>query len=192
MERPTLRAVAAVVNCLARETIVACPKTKNKGAVGILCETLSGVPQSSAHLDCVDGEVKVFPLKRNRDGSLSPKETIAVTMMNAKTLAAQDDFVTSTCGSKLSRVLYVPYLRENDTHVRFFPPSEIHLTAEITSVLKKDYDDIRARFLDEAVMTSGVGVFLQTRTKGAGGDAPKTRAFYLKKEFINRFITQTW
>jgi hypothetical protein len=58
--------------------------------------------------------------------------------------------------------------------------------------LKKDYDDIRGRFLDDGVVSSSVGVFLQTRTKGAGGDAPKTRAFYLKKEFIHHCITQTW
>jgi len=41
------------------------PKSKNKGAVGILLEEITGIPTSSACWDCVDGEVKAFPLKRD-------------------------------------------------------------------------------------------------------------------------------
>jgi hypothetical protein len=187
MNRPTLSAVAAVVRTLVNETPVYCPKTRNKGAVGILCERLTGIPQSSAHLDCSDGEVKVFPLKENRAG-IVPKETIAVTMLNRDLLAMENEFATSRCGSKLQRVLYVPYIRLSEECIRFFPPTELTMTPEITALLQKDYDAIRA----DAVLTSKTGVFLQNRTKGAGRGAPITRAFYLKKNFINTFIEKTW
>jgi len=63
-------------------TVINRPITKNKGEVGVLLEKLTGIPQSSACLDCEDGELKVFPVKRNKAGKLIPKETIAVTMIN--------------------------------------------------------------------------------------------------------------
>lgn len=192
MKRPTLAEVAAVVQALVGRGTVQCPKTANKGAVGILCEVLTGIPQSSAHLDCSDGEVKVFPLKRTHTGSLTPKETIAVTMLNPSTLATHEDFATSTCGRKLQRVLYVPYLREDDTYVRFFPPTDLTLTPEICTQLQRDYDAIRNDHLSGSGLKSKTGVFLQNRTKGAGGDAPKTRAFYLRPAFIHTYITKTW
>lgn len=192
MERPTIDTVAAAVKALVTRGAIECPKTANKGAAGILCEVLTGVPQSSAHLDCSDGEVKVFPLKRKSDGTLTPKETIAITMLNHASLTAQADFATSTCGSKMQRVLYVPYLRESDSCVRFFPPTDLTLTPELVAVLQTDYDAIRAGYLAGTGLTSKTGVFLQNRTKGAGGDAPKTRAFYLRQAFIHAYITKTW
>ena len=192
MERPTLNYVAERALALSREGNIHCPKTKNKGDAGILLELLTGIPHSSAHLDCCDGEVKTFPLKRTGRGALVPKETIAVTMLNPKALSAQSDFTTSTCGLKLARTLYVPYLRESDTHVRFFAPTEVSLVPEVMTLLKKDYDAIREGFLSGAPLSSKTGAYLQNRTKGAGNGAPKTRAFYLKKEFIHSFIAQTW
>ena len=192
MNRPTLADVAAVVNDLAMQPIIQCPKTKNKGEAGILCEKLSGIPQTSAHLDCADGEVKVFPLKRTKDGTLVPKEPIAVTMLNIANLVAHEDFAMSTCGTKLTHVLYVPYLRESDEHIRFFAPTELTLTPELTALLARDYTAIREDHMVRGTLTSKTGAFLQTRTKGAGRGAPKTRAFYLKKEFIHAFVTKTW
>lgn len=193
MARPTIAYVASVVSKLAaHESPFVCPKTRNKGAAGVLCEKLTGIPQTSAHLDCVDGEVKVFPLKRQRDGTLVPKETIAVTMVNEGHLAAQAEFADSTCGTKLRRVLFVPYFRETDEHIRFFAPTDFALTPEWVATLGLDYVAIRNAYVTDNAFASGIGAFLQTRTKGAGGDAPKTRAFYLKKEFIHACVTKSW
>ena len=192
MERPTLAVVADIVRSLVDRGTIHCPKTANKGAVGILCEVLTGIPQSCAHLDCSDGEVKVFPLKQMHDGSLMPKETIAVTMLNPKSLTEQTEFATSTCGRKLHRVLFVPYLRENTTCVRFFLPTDLTLTPDICTQLQRDYDAIRNDHVSGSGLKSKTGVFLQNRTKGAGGNAPKTRAFYLRQSFIHAFVTKTW
>lgn len=188
MTRPSLNDVASVVS---RLEAVHCPKTTNKGAVGILCEHLTGIPTSSAKLDCSDGEVKVFPLERNKKGILVPKETIAVTMLNKSHLQAQDTFESSDCGTKLKRVLYIPYLREGEM-VRFFPPTDLTLSPELTALLAKDYDAIRTGFLADETLTSKTGVYLQNRTKGQGGTAPKTRAYYLRTQFITTFLPKTW
>lgn len=188
MTRPTLDSVRHVVEDL---PILQCPKTANKGLPGLILETLTGIPQSSAHLDCTDGEVKLFPLKRLKNGTLTPKETIAVTMLNKTRLAEEADFASSGCGTKLARVLYVPYLREGDT-VKFFPPSEVCMTPEMREALAADYTAIRTRFLEDGMLESATGTLLQNRTKGAGGKAPKTRAFYLRKGFIDRYVPKTW
>ena len=41
-----------------------CPKTQNKGIGGIFLEKLTGIPQTTDCLDCSDGELKLFPLKK--------------------------------------------------------------------------------------------------------------------------------
>lgn len=188
MIRPTLDTVRELV---IRVGSISCPKTANKGAVGILCEQLAGIPQSSAHIDCSDGEVKVFPLKRLANGTLGPKETIAVTMLNTSKLESQPDFANSHVGTKMAKMLFIPYLRDGDS-IQFYPPIDFSLEGLALENLKKDYDLIRNTYMDAGVLSSSVGAYIQTRTKGAGGDAPKTRAYYLRKEFIHTFLKPTW
>lgn len=188
MNRPTIEAVHKLVQDL---PVLHCPKTANKGLPGMLLETLTGIPTSSAQLDCANGEVKTFPLKRLKDGTLVPKETIAVTMLNKTRLTDEAEFTTSHCGIKLARVLYIPYLREGDT-VQFFPASDVSMTPEMLADLSADYTAIRSQFLETGTLESKTGVLLQNRTKGAGRGAPKTRAFYLRPLFIARYITKTW
>ena len=60
------------------------PKTGNKGLPGIFLEELLGIPQTSNCLDCSDGELKTFPVKRLKSGNLVPKESIAVTMLSTE------------------------------------------------------------------------------------------------------------
>lgn len=190
--RPTLETVSNAVRALVSSGTIRCDKTKNKGAVGLLCEKMTGIPVSSAHIDCEDGEVKVFPLKTLKGGDLTPKETVAVTMLNTARLAEQSTFRTSDCGTKLRRVLFVPYLRINPQTVRFYEPTLFELKGSAARALAKDYRAIRNEFLEGKVLSSATGAFLQNRTKGAGGNAPKTRAFYLRKEFLHKYVTPTW
>lgn len=188
MQRPTLEDIEGLLPGL---FTIRCPKTSNKGLPGLLLERLTGIPQSSALLDCADGEVKMFPLKQLKNGTFVPKETIAVTMLNPKRLAEEETFETSHCGAKLKRVLYIPYFREGNT-LHIFPASNIKLTRTMRAALSADYKAIRDGFQADGTLTSSTGVYLQNRTKGAGRGAPKTRAFYLRKEFIHRFIPKTW
>jgi DNA mismatch repair protein MutH len=166
------------------------PKTANKGKPGNYLEQLTGIPQSSECLDCIDGEVKVFPLKKLRTGIITPKETVAVCMINKDDLVA-NEFYESRCYKKLSNVLFVGYYREDDK-ITYMQPTLFDLDThnEIKEQLKNDYDTIREYFMKNSTLegSSKLGVYLQNRTKGKGGNAPKTRAFYLRTGFIRRWI----
>lgn len=183
--RPTIRQVAEKMALVVGKAFV-CPITKNKGAVGHLLEEKLGIPKSSACLDCSDGEVKAFPLKRLKTGTLVPKETVAVTMLSEDALK-ECEFHDSKCFRKMERMLMIPYLRDKDT-VTFFEPTLIELKGEILELLKADYDFIRTTFVNTGVLQSKNGKYLQSRTKGPGG-AIKTRAFYLRPSFMKKFVT---
>ena len=170
-----------------------CPVTLNKGKPGILLEQLCGIPQTSNCLDCADGEIKSFPLKRRRNGGLVPKETVAVTMLDRVLLATQT-FPESRCYTKLRNTLFVPYLREADT-VTFMEPRLICLDGPdampaVCDRLRIDYDAIRDGFVRDGTLRAAMGVYLQTRTKGAGHGST-SRAFYLRVRFLTEFILTT-
>ena len=163
--------------------------TTNKGLPGLLLETLTGIPHTSNCLDCSDGELKTFPVKRLRNGQLVPKETVAVTMLSVDDLRTCD-FEQSKCFKKMSRMLMVPYYREGD-QIQFMAPRLIDLSlpefAALRLALKNDYDAIRTAFLADGMLTSTTGALLQNRTKGAGHGST-SRAYYLRPEFMKKNV----
>lgn len=166
-----------------------CPKTVNKGMAGFLVETLAGIPQTSNCLDCEDGEVKSFPLKRLRGGALAPKETIAVTMIQPAALATTT-FADSNAYRKLANCLYIPYIREDDATVTLFRPLIFAVApgSDVYRQLETDYAAIVAAAAGGSLEgTSRLGVYLQNRTKGAGHGSV-SRAFYLRPAFIKAFL----
>ena len=189
-ERPTLAAVAAICETLLNEPFH-CPKTKNKGDAGLLLEQKTGIPTSSACLDCSDGEVKLYPLKTLKGGHLVPKETVAITMMNPEDLNTVS-WDESRCKKKISNILFVGYLREGDNIIF---KNYFHLNAdrqpELYSLFQKDYEDIQQCWKTTGEITSKTGVLLQSRTKGPGKvkeGMKKTRAFYFRPALMKRFI----
>jgi hypothetical protein len=191
LPRPTLNDVYDKVIEIS-ETLYTLPKSANKGRPGNFLEELTGIPTSSACLDCLDGEVKVFPLKIIKKCEYVPKETIAITMLSKESLE-KDSFEASRCFKKLEKTLYVPYLRINDKII-FMKPTIIDLTQAkyklLLEILKEDYNNIRQYYLNTGSLdgSSKIGIYLQNRTKGAGRDAPKTRAYYLRPLFIKNFV----
>ena len=187
MERPTLASISASATSLVGQLLL-CPKTANKGDAGLLLERLTGIPTSSALLDALDGEVKIFPVKTLRNGERVPKETVAVTMLNHEALASTC-WDESHCATKLRRVLFVPYEREGD-HIRLLPPilfsQESH--AELFVALAADYASIQTEWLTKGELHGHTGVLMQSRTKGPGGNAKKTRAFYLRPAFLKQVV----
>jgi DNA mismatch repair protein MutH len=162
------------------------PKTTNKGNVGQWLETAIGIPTSSACLDCLDGEIKAFPLKRTAKG-LQSKETIAITMVEPTVLLTQP-FEEARVYKKLENTLFVPYLRDGD-NVTFYKPFLFTKEHPLMVELKADYELIQVRAA-EGVMTGSIGTYLQTRTKGAGHGST-SRAFYLRPQFADRLILPT-
>jgi hypothetical protein len=189
-QRPSISEVYdKIIEIINKQYIL--PKTSNKGKPGNYLEELVGIPTSSACLDCSDGEVKVFPVKKVKSGKFVPKETIAVTMINNEDIK-NHSFDDSRCYKKLLNTLYVPYYREDDV-ITYFKPTIINLfnNDDIKKQLKQDYDAISEYLTKNNTLEGGssiLGYYLQNRTKGAGKDAPKTRAFYLRTQFISDFV----
>jgi hypothetical protein len=165
------------------------PITRNKGLPGHFLEDLLGIPHTSNCLDCSDGELKLFPVKKLKDGTFVPKESIAVTMLSTDELRA-NDFTMSRCCKKLSRMLVVPYLRSGDD-IQFMSPRIIDREcaefAEVYNTLECDYNDIRKNYIENGILQSATGKFLQNRTKGKGHGST-SRAFYLRPAFMKQTI----
>jgi DNA mismatch repair protein MutH len=163
------------------------PIVANKGAQGLLLETLTGIPHTSNSLDCTDGELKVYPVIRNSKGVLVPKETVAVCMLSTDDLR-ESEFEASRPGKKMSTMLVVPYQRDGE-NITFLEPFTFRFTdhPEITAALRADYDTIRQKFLLDGTLTGATGALLQNRTKGAGHGST-SRAFYLRKEFMKSLV----
>lgn len=163
------------------------PIIKNKGRIGQFLETLLGIPHTSNCLDCSDGELKTFPIKENKNKTIAPKETICVTMLSEDELRT-NDFKTSKCYKKMSKMLVVPYYRNGDKIV-FITPKIIQLESdypELYNQIVSDYNEIRNNFIENGILQCKTGKLLQNRTKGAKGT--KTRAFYLRPAFMIQTI----
>ena len=184
-------------------------KTKNKGNAGHHLETLLGIPHSSECLDCLDGELKAFPLKSLKSGELVPKETIAVTMCSES--FKEEPFESSRVCKKLSNTLFVPYTWSDEGNLVFYTPvlfTRDFISTEVKSLgkeeelktelftaehtlwhkLQEDYATIQTK-ANEGVMTGSIGEYLQTRTKGAGHGST-SRAFYLRPKFVKEIFPE--
>lgn len=159
------------------------PITSNKGKPGLYFEELLGIPHSSECLDCIDGEIKTFPVNC-KNGKFVPKETIAVTMLS--TTEITKSFIDSKCYKKLKKMLIVPYHRIGDK-IKYMTPTIIsEEITELYKILESDYNAIQKKFIEDGTFSSSTGTFLQNRTKGSKGST--SRAFYLRTAFIKKYI----
>ncbi len=181
--RPT---VAHILSSLPAHThkSFALPKTANKGLPGHFLEDLMEIPRSSACLDCEDGEVKVFPLKRLANGSIVPKETVAVTMCQVAALPTTA-WRDSNVFKKLQNTIFIPYMRDGDD-ITYYDAIHFKETNPLMAQLEADYKEIQENAA-AGVMTGSIGTYLQTRTKGAGHGST-SRAFYLRPSFLARIM----
>lgn len=184
--RPTLEYVITRYTGALVGTVHCIPKTLNKGRVGLYLEEKLGIPTSSACLDCCDGEVKAVPLKRLRNGALVPKETMAVTMMRPEDLL-KESFAETRLAKKTTAMVILPYLRENDD-VTFYAPVRFGTTHPAYEYLAVDYETVRSYYATKGEVTGSIGNWIQSRTKGPGKGAPKTRAWYFRASFLKELL----
>ncbi len=177
--RPTIAHVQTLLPSIIGATHTL-PKCSNKGKPGNHLEGLLGIPQSSACLDCADGEIKAYPLKSLADGSLAVKETVAVTMVD-QTALLTTPWAESRVYKKLQNTLFIPYMREGDDIV-YHGAALFTAANPLMRQLEEDYALIQAKAA-EGIMTGTIGTYLQTRTKGAGHGST-SRAFYLRTSFL--------
>jgi DNA mismatch repair protein MutH len=191
MDRPTLEQVKARL----METVVGqtanIPRTTDKGLVGKWLENQTGIPTSGACLDCSDGELKLFPIKpktaRSRASTaFVAAETIAITMVDLDKLPTEP-FEESRVFKKLENILYMPHHRYDESNIRFCTP--IHMTSAHPAMaqIKADYEAIQSAVHRGEPLSSSLGTYLQTRTKGPGHGST-SRAFYLRTTFVNEFL----
>jgi DNA mismatch repair protein MutH len=166
------------------------PTTKHKGLPGHFLEELLGIPHTNNCLDCIDGELKLFPVKKLKNRTLVPKETMAITMLSTDELLT-NDFKSSKCYKKISRMLIIPYYRNKDS-IWFMKAKIIDREciefADLYNTIEYDYNEIRKNYIENGILQSKNGKLLQNRTKGAGHGST-SRAFYLRQEFMKQCIT---
>jgi DNA mismatch repair protein MutH len=181
--RPTIAGILSSLPAYTHKTYTL-PKTANKGLAGHYLEDLLAIPRSSACLDCVDGEVKVFPLKRTASGGITPKETVAVTMCQPAALLTTA-WRDSNAFKKLQNTVFIPYMRDGDD-IEYYEPIHFSEASTLMAELEADYKEIQLQAA-EGVMTGSIGKYLQTRTKGTGHGST-SRAFYLRPCFLTRIM----
>ncbi|GAW87445.1 DNA mismatch repair protein MutH [Bathymodiolus platifrons methanotrophic gill symbiont] len=166
----------------------------NKGWAGHVFERFLELPiNSSQSPNFGSWELKSIPLKTLKNGSLSFKETMAVTMIDPVNVC-QKEFENSHLLAKLKKAVVIA--RTVGNHVD--EPSYIHsivefnLEGELYSAVKADYNLVRNVLLDTQqgfeALTGEMGVFIQPRTKGAGHGST-SRAFYARTLFLKKFIS---
>lgn len=168
----------------------------NKGWAGHVCERYLGIPiNSSQSPNFGSWELKSIPLKRLRNGNLSFKETMAITMIDPYQVA-RTPFEESHLLSKLRKAVCVARI----VGANVYEPTIIHsvvtidLEGEIYEIVKEDYEHVRALLNDPkrgfSSLTGRMGQFIQPRTKGAGHGS-QSRAFYARTRFLKNYINLT-
>jgi hypothetical protein len=194
LKRPTIQQIQTTYRRDVKGRRFFCPKERNKGKAGLLLEGLLGIPTSSACLDCEDGELKAFPqtkaTSRTRlakqmglgEGDYIASQTVAITMMKPSDLPTIS-FEKSRLCKKISHILFTPYVRDED-HIEFHDDVIFDKDHLLFKDIQKDYETIQEFYKENKCTKGKIGKFLQVRTKGAGGNAPKTHAFYFRRQFL--------
>ena len=165
---------------------------ENKGWAGLVIEHYLGLPQNSRQgPDFGDWELKVVPLRKDADGSLRVKESMAITMLEPAEVLA-NKFEDSHLYDKLRSMVVVSRIYESASELH----SILHAVAEfdldnpkIHAQVKDDYETIRQRIRADGIdsVTGDLGKLVQARTKGRGHGST-TRAFYARPIFVAHIL----
>jgi DNA mismatch repair protein MutH len=165
---------------------------KNKGWAGHVIEHFLGLPINSAQSPNFGSwELKTISLKRLKNGSLSIKETMAITMIDPFNIR-NSPFEVSHLLSKMKKILIVSRIWEGKDEVSS-KVYGIHTfdigSSEIYNQIKADYDLVREAILGNRFdeLSGKMGIFIQPRTKGAGHGSI-SRAFYARVPFLKKII----
>lgn len=170
---------------------------KNKGWAGHVIERHLGLPlNSSPAPNFGSWELKVVPLKYDRNRVLKVKETMAITMLDPVEVLAKS-FEDSHLYTKLRKQIVVSRIFEdvNETTAILHTATQFDLDNEyIYAQVKKDYETVRNALQAKGFssLTGKMGVLIQPRTKGAGHGST-SRAFYARTTFVAHILKiATW
>ena len=165
---------------------------KNKGWAGHVIEHYLGLPINSAQSPNFGSwELKTVSLKKLKNGDLTIKETMAITMIDPFNVK-NTPFEESHLLSKIKKILMLSRIWEGQNE-----PSSIvygvHTfdigNKQIYNQMKKDYEFVRSTIREKGfeALSGKMGVYVQPRTKGAGHGSI-SRAFYARVPFLKKII----
>ena len=165
---------------------------ENKGWAGLVLEHYLGLPQNSRQEpDFGDWELKVVPLRKDPQGNLRVKESMAVTMLEPVEVVA-NKFEDSHLYDKLRSMVVVSRVWESpqELHSILHAAAEFDLdNTKIHTQVRDDYETIRAQIRNRGIdsVTGDLGKLVQARTKGPGHGST-SRAFYARPVFVAHIL----
>ena len=161
---------------------------KNKGWAGHVVERYLGQsPNSDKAADFGDWELKVVPLIAGADGTLRPKESMAIAMFTAHEIE-QQSMADSHFLEKLKRLVVVARLyvdgQEDSSLVLGVVPFD--LSGPLYAAIEEDYEDIRWLVRNDGInaVHGGVGRFVQARVKGGAGAGTGGHCMYARTQLV--------
>ena len=165
---------------------------ENKGWAGLVIEHYLGLPQNSRQApDFGDWELKVVPLRKDAEGNLRVKESMAITMLEPAEVLA-NKFEDSHLYDKLRSMVVVSRVWEGkeELHSMLHAAAEFDLEdAKIRDQVKDDYETVRTQIRTRGIdsVTGDLGKLVQARTKGPGHGST-SRAFYARPIFVAHIL----
>ncbi len=155
-------------------------------------ERYLGIPLNSGRTPSLGSwEPKTMPSMRGCNGTLLPKETMAITMIDKQEIQRQE-FLDSHLHTKLDKLFIVARLSETGPDkldhssvvlccTSFHLPDSCH-----RDQINADYDSIRSKVRAGEALKSEMGMFIQPGTMGSKGSA--TRAMYARKNLVEHMV----
>jgi DNA mismatch repair protein MutH len=167
-------------------------KGRNKGWAGQVLERHIGL--GACNIQAPNGghwELKMVSLKKLRNGTIVPKETMQITMINPDQVK-ETPFEDSHLLHKLREVVICARLYNdiNETSSDLISVGKFDLNDKsLYEQVKKDYELVRTAIKTKGfkALTGAMGVYIQPRTKGAGHGST-SRAFYARPNFIKKVL----
>ena len=165
---------------------------KNKGWAGHVLERYLGLPINSAQSPNFGSwELKLVPLKKLANGTITVKETMAITMIDAYNVK-NTPFEESHLLSKLKKAVVCARLFESqeENHSVLVRVSAFDLTDKtLYEQVREDYEETRKCIIERGFdhLTGAMGVLVQPRTKGPGHGST-SRAFYARTQFVTKIL----
>mgnify|MGYP001560938887 CR=1 FL=1 len=165
---------------------------QNKGWKGLILERLAGLENNiSKAPNGLSWELKSVSF-HNKKEILTPKETMAITMINPEELK-QHSFFESHCWAKLKSIIFcaVMWHGQNAEKAELIKVVSLDFleTDELIQEIKADYDFIRNKLKTQGfkTLTGKDGKWIQARTKGAGHGST-SRAFYARTSLVKKIF----
>ena len=165
---------------------------KNKGWAGHVLERYLGLPVNTAQSPNFGSwELKLVPLKWLRNGQLTTKETMAITMIDGYNVK-QTPFEESHLLAKLRKAVICARIFESIYEKRsiLYKVTPFDLTdQDIYQTIKNDYETVRECIITKGYdsLTGRMGKLIQPRTKGPGHGS-RTRAFYARTNLVKMLL----